>query len=590
MYKKYLGNSIYVVMFLTVLSGLMEGIGIGLLVPLLEGLDSTESPTNLEDSDTLSQITSFILNQFGSDGSVESILVIIVVFFIMKFLFKFLALGYIGYLRGKLLFEIKTRIFDHYSDLDYVEYTKKNTGDMVNLLNVQTIRALQAFHFINTVVMSIVNSFIYIAIAALISIEFGIMALIGGGVLMLVMSLINKYVLNLSRQYTLDGGVLAKLVIQAMTGFKYLTATGRMSNIKPRVHESIKKLASSQSKLSVASAFSAAVSEPITIIFIVSIIFIQVNFFNESIEPILVSLVLFYKGLVTISSIQENYQNTLVHIGSMESIVKEVEAGGEVRKIDNRRIRIQAIEKNIQLKNIDYSYDKNSKKILGDLNIQIPSNKTVAIVGKSGSGKTTLIDMIIGIIYKQRGNIYIDGINADKINESSWRQLIGYVSQDEFVFDDTVANNITFWEGDWKKDKTLHKKIISSLKESDFYDTVMQLPEGLDTVIGDRGVFLSGGQKQRLFIARELFRSPKLLILDEATSSLDSNSEISISKSINRMHGSTTIVIIAHRLNTIMSADIIYVIDGGKIVEQGSFKELMLNDNSYISTMASGNV
>ena len=160
----------------------------------------------------------------------------------------------------------------------------------------------------------------------------------------------------------------------------------------------------------------------------------------------------------------------------------------------------------------------------------------------------------------------------------------------EFVFDDTVANNITFWEGDWKEDESLHERIKLALKKSDLYETIKSLPNGLDTVIGDRGALLSGGQKQRLFIAREIFRSPELLIFDEATSALDYNSENSISEAINNMRGSVTIIIIAHRLKTIKSADIIYVLKDGKIEEQGSYQELLKNDGGYISKMASSAV
>lgn len=589
MFQKYLGNSIYIVIFLTILSGLMEGVGIGLLIPLLESLGNTESSLPIAESEgALNQITSFIINGLGISGSIVSLLITVVIFFIMKAIFRFSALAYIGYLRGRLLFEIKTHIFSHFSSLEYVEYTKKNTGDMVNLLNVQTVRGLQAFHFCAGVVMSLVSSVIYFIVAALISIRFGLMVVIGGGFIMLFMSLVNKTILSISRNYTREGGILAKLVIQTMTGFKYLLATDQISSIKPKVSESINNLASSTSRLSIASAFSSSLLEPVSVIFIVSIVFIQVNFFNLPIEPILISLLLFYKGLSSVSSIQENYQQALTHIGAIESIVEET--GSKVSTSKSKKPHIHKINKLISLKNINFTYAKESKKIIDNLSIEIPAKKIVAIVGESGSGKTTLVDIIIGIISKQKGDIYIDDVKIEDIDKNSWRQLIGYVSQDEFVFDDTVANNITFWEGDWKEDEYLHERIKLALKKSDLYETIKSLPNGLDTVIGDRGALLSGGQKQRLFIAREIFRSPELLIFDEATSALDYNSENSISEAINNMRGSVTIIIIAHRLKTIKSADIIYVLKDGKIEEQGSYQELLKNDGGYISEMASSAV
>ena len=163
--------------------------------------------------------------------------------------------------------------------------------------------------------------------------------------------------------------------------------------------------------------------------------------------------------------------------------------------------------------------------------------------------------------------------------------MIGYVSQNEFIFNDTIANNISFWENDWKQDNNLKDRIILSLKKADLYDTVKIMPYGLDTMIGDRGAFLSGGQKQRLFIAREIFKLPELLIFDEATSALDHNSESAISETIQNMRGSLTILVIAHNLNIIKNADLVYVLKDGKIVEKGSYKDLIKKDKSYISKM-----
>ena len=168
--------------------------------------------------------------------------------------------------------------------------------------------------------------------------------------------------------------------------------------------------------------------------------------------------------------------------------------------------------------------------------------------------------------------------------KKSWRDLIGYVSQDNVIFDDTIANNISMWKN-FSKSNTVKNEIIEAAKKANIYDFIISLPNGFDTLVGDRGVMLSGGQKQRIFIAREIFRKPKLLILDEATSSLDSESEKSIQESIDSLKGKLTVIIVAHRLSTIKKVDQIYLLSKGKIIEQGRFDDLKNNSKSKFSKL-----
>lgn len=584
MFRKYLGNTIYLVIFLTVISGLMEGLGIGLIIPLLESFEEKgASLTNIESNNFFDQVTSYIFNALGITKTIVPLLSIIAFFYILKSFFNFLALAYIAKQRGRLLFEIKKNIFGYYSSINYTAYIKKNSGDMVNLLNVQTVRALQAFQFCNSVVMSIVSSAIYFSMIVIINLQFSLLIFVGGLTLLFLMSLVNKYILRLSRIYTEESGTLAKLFIQTIAGFKYLLSTNRISNLRPRILKSIKNLSLHTSNISIASALSSSLREPISVVFIFIIIYIQVEHFNVQTESIVVSLILLYRCLSSLSSIQENYQQALAHIGSIESIVENT--GKEINNNEVKKEAIVKINKSIKLDNITYSYNSGSKKVIDNLSLEIPAKKIVAIVGDSGSGKTTLIDLIIGILQTEKGNIFIDEKNSNDLDHISWRKMIGYVSQNEFIFNDTIANNISFWENDWKKDKNLQDRIILSLKKADLYDSVKIMPHGLDTIIGDRGALLSGGQKQRLFIAREIFKLPELLIFDEATSALDHNSESIISETIQKMKGSLTILIIAHNLNIIKNADLVYVLKDGKIVEKGSYKDLIKKDKSYISKM-----
>ena len=225
------------------------------------------------------------------------------------------------------------------------------------------------------------------------------------------------------------------------------------------------------------------------------------------------------------------------------------------------------------------------KNVLEDIEITIPANGTVAIVGESGAGKTTLADLLTLILRPQRGHLTVDGVPHDQIEISSWREQIGYVSQDTVVFDDTVANNICLWRGDYAIDQEVRNNVEQAAARAGATEFINALNDGFNTHVGDRGVRLSAGQRQRLFIARELYKNPRLLILDEATSALDSESELVIKDSVEQLRGLTTIVIIAHRLSTIKNADYIYVLDKGRIVEQGSYEELAFTHGGTFNRM-----
>ncbi len=203
-----------------------------------------------------------------------------------------------------------------------------------------------------------------------------------------------------------------------------------------------------------------------------------------------------------------------------------------------------------------------------NLDLDIDAGKTTAMVGLSGAGKSTIADLVMGLIKPGKGIILIDG--KPLTDTSSWRNQIGYVAQDTFLFNDTVKNNLLFADEDADDDE-----IWRALKSASAREFVINLPQGLDTLIGDRGVILSGGERQRLALARALLRKPSLLIMDEATSNLDSENEKNILQSIEKLHGDISILMIAHRLSTIKNADHIYLIENGRVVESGSWEELI---------------
>ena len=237
---------------------------------------------------------------------------------------------------------------------------------------------------------------------------------------------------------------------------------------------------------------------------------------------------------------------------------------------------IKNVTGKINFENIKFKYSSSPDWIIKDLNIEVPAGKTIAFVGESGAGKSTLVSLIPRFYELQQGKICIDGNDIMKLTQKSLRENIGIVQQNVFLFDTTVRKNIMYGKSD-----ATEEELYEATRKANILDFILSLPEGFDSLVGERGVKLSGGQKQRISIARVFLKNPPILIFDEATSSLDTESEAFIQDAMEELRQNRTCIIIAHRLSTVKKADYLYVLKEGKVVEKGSHKELMELKNYY---------
>ena len=232
------------------------------------------------------------------------------------------------------------------------------------------------------------------------------------------------------------------------------------------------------------------------------------------------------------------------------------------RKANSQKEKLKLDDK-IELNHISFHYPDSDKNIFTDAHMVVPRGKSVGIMGSSGAGKSTIVDILLGLLHAQEGQITCDGVDIFK-NYESWLAQIGYIPQSIYLIDESIRENIAFGIDE---DKIDEKRIWEVLEEAQLKEFIEELPEGLDTTIGDRGIRLSGGQRQRIGIARALYHNPEILVFDEATSALDNETEAAVMEAVNSFHGKKTMVIIAHRLNTIEKCDIIYKVENEKIVE-----------------------
>jgi ATP-binding cassette subfamily C protein len=310
-----------------------------------------------------------------------------------------------------------------------------------------------------------------------------------------------------------------------------------------------------------------------SVIILSLILYVSIKILSIPTAGVLLLLFLFARVMPKLSSIQQNFQSSINMLPSFSRVMELQKRCEEATETGAQRYEKIDIGNGIKFNKVSFSYDGNSP-VIKDLDITIRAGKTTAIVGPSGAGKTTIADLLMGLIVPNEGSILIDGKEFDPKRIRVWRLQIGYVPQDTFLFNDTLRANLL-----WAKPDAKEEEINQSLRFAAAEEFVFGLPKGMDTILGERGVLVSGGERQRIALARALLRKPSLLILDEATSSLDSENEKRIQNAIEKLHGQITILIISHRLSTIRGADVIHVIEDGRLVESGTWDELISKEN-----------
>ncbi|MCP4525601.1 MAG: ABC transporter ATP-binding protein [Aestuariibacter sp.] len=286
-------------------------------------------------------------------------------------------------------------------------------------------------------------------------------------------------------------------------------------------------------------------------------------------------LAIAFRLMAPVASLNDTRATVGAHYSSLQAVIHFLEREDKPY-IENGHIHVKGLEDKITLSHVTFCYQAGESAVLTDVSFEIPKGKITAVVGPSGAGKSTLVNLIARLYDCQTGHILIDGVDLRQLDLSDWRSSMAVVSQDTFIFNSTVTANLKF-----ANQKASEAQVIQAARLAQAHDFIVELPQGYQTLLGDRGVRLSGGQRQRIAIARAILLNASLLILDEATSSLDSEIEQEIQADIERYSQGRTVLIIAHRLSTIRHADNIVVLDQGQVVEQGTHNELMNRRGPY---------
>ncbi len=462
-------------------------------------------------------------------------------------------------------------------DIDY--YTKMKIGDLTNRLGGEVARAANAIG--TTVKLLSVGITTLVSIGILLSISWQLT--LASTFLLSLINFFNQYAISHARIYGKAVSDISKdysiAVLETLNGIRLVKSTGNEEKEYKKIVKLVQEREKADFKSQANSEVIAPISEVMGITVLLLIVYLSRTFFKDQIssisEVILMYLVILLRTLPLVSQLNTLRSAFANNSPSLDMVAEFLEKGDKPFMAYGNH-KCNSIKKGIHFNHISFRYPGNEKLVLKDVDLYLPRGTTLALVGGSGAGKSTLADLLPRFYDPISGSITIDGINLQEFDLKSLRREMGVVSQDTFLFNDSVKNNIAYGKPD-----ATEEEVIIATKRANAYEFIVKLPQGFDTIIGDRGVMLSGGQRQRLAIARALLQDPKILILDEATSALDTVSERLVQEAIDELSRERTSIVIAHRLSTVQKAHQIAVLEQGSVVEVGTHEELLEKGGYY---------
>ena len=567
----YLGASVFIALGSSMLVAVLDGIGLTMFLPLIQAVDGDGS-TNKEDMGSMKLVVD-AMESIGLSAQLTTVLLVMLFFFILKGFAKFAMEYYRTILQQRFANKLRLDNMRLLAGYDYSEFSKADSGRIQNTFSGEVVRINTAYRSYFQMLQYLIMMLVYVGLAYVANPKFAAIVAVGGVFSNLAFSRIYKVTKTASRRVSKEMNVFQGFLIESVSSFKFLKATDLIRKYKDKIDRSIVAVESQQRKIGVMNGIASAIREPLVMIVVVAAIMIQVLVFEEKLGLIILSLLFFYRGLTSLGTMQNAYNQFLGVSGSIDNMEKFTQEM-EIYQENPGTVPFIAFKRAIEVNNLTYAYD--DVPVLRNMSFTINRFETVGVVGESGSGKTTLVNLLCGLLPASKGTIFVDGVDISDLDKQSFRSSIGYVTQEAQVFTDTVNHNVSFWDP-----AATPAKVEEALVMAHADEFVQSLPQGGDTRIGINGINLSGGQRQRISIARELYRKVDFLILDEATSALDSQSEKLIQENIDSLAGSLTMIVIAHRLSTIRKADKIIFLNTGGGYEIGTFESLQHTSDKF---------
>ena len=551
---------LFVWLTLIVLASALEGVTLGLFLPIIAGADS-DAP--------LQRLLTSAFSYLGIVYTVPLALGAMAALYALRTAMVVLQELYVARVIAGLMVGIKSRVFDQLLRADYQYFTKRGVGYFNNAVTVEFTNLTNAFNYCTQTAVAAAFTVTYVILALVISPLLAVALIVFAIPAYYLLRSAFRLVQRVSVMNTENNSLLQSYLIQALSGFKYFKATASTGGISGAVSSAIQeqgRLLYAQRRLG--SLVKNGV-DLLTVLLIVALLLYYVEVVGTAFVEMVFVLVILRRTVTFAQSTQRSFQRFLDYSGSVR-LFRELDAElAENEEVFQTETVSPDFDLPIRIENVSFAYD-GSPPVLEGISLVIPAKHKVAVVGASGSGKTTFATLLTGILRPTSGVISIGGVPYGQIDQRRLRQAIGYVTQESVIFNDTVHNNVSLWDED---DSSL-ERVRPAVLTAHAAQFVEDLPEGYDTLVGDSGMKISGGQRQRIAIARELYKDAKVLIFDEGTSALDSESERIVQENIDELLDDTTIILIAHRLSTVRNSDMIFVLEDGRIVEQGTYDYL----------------
>ena len=551
---------LFVWLALIVLASALEGVTLGLFLPIIAGADS-DSP--------LQRIITSAFDNLGIQYTLPLALGAMTALYALRTALVITQEIFVARQIAGLMVDIKSRTVDQLLKADYQYFTNRGVGYFNNAVTVEFTNLTNAFDYCTRAMVAAGFTVTYVVLALVVNPVLAVAFLIFAVPAYFLLRTAFRLVQRVSILNTENNSILQSHLIQTLNGFKYFKATASTQGIWRAVSSAIDRqggLLFEQRRL---ESLVRNGIDLMTVLLIVALLLYYVEFVGTAFVEMVFMLVILRRTATFAQQTQRSFQRFLEFSGSVRLFQGLDFELSQNKEVFERDAIAPDFDLPIRLDNVSFGYH-GSSPVLDGVSLAIPPRRKVAFVGVSGAGKTTLATMLTGILRPTSGVISIGGVPYSRIDQTKLREGIGYVTQESVIFDDTVRNNVSLWDDD----VTPPEKVRPAAKVAHASEFIEDLPHGYDTLLGDNGMKISGGQRQRVSIARELYKDTRVLIFDEGTSALDTESERIIQANIDELRDNTTLILIAHRLSTVRNSDMIFVLDEGRIVEQGTYDYL----------------
>ena len=571
-YRAYWGykKQIIALTGLGFLSSLLEGIGINIAIPIFSLLSGTSSKTN----DFISEIIKNIFGYLRISYSLKYLFI----FVCFLLIFRVLVLLLTNYIKIKIttVYQEETRgeLFKFTAEANWQYLLKQKLGHLETILVTNVNQGSNLLQSISDSLILTASLFVFLLVAINISWLITLITVALGGLVFFILKPFVYKIRSLSRENEKINRETAHHINENILGMKTIKAMSSSSKIIDKAKEYFRILRNLSIRTSFLTIATNALIQPIGLIFVFIIFAVSYKTGAFNFASLAAIMYLIQRAFTYFQQLQTTIYSMTISASYVDRMLEYRDEVIKNKEMNTGQDKFKFIDK-LELKNLDFYYN-HDKQILNKVSFSIGKGEMVGLIGPSGGGKTTIVDIILRLFNPTKGEISLDGKNINEIDINQWRKKIGCVSQDTFLKNDTIANNIKFYN-----DSITYEEMKIAAKMANIYDFIQNCPDKFATVIGERGLLLSVGQRQRIVIARILARHPEILILDEATSALDNESEVRIQEVIENLKNKVTVLLIAHRLSTVMNCTKLLVLQDGKVKEQGSPEELLADKKSY---------